>query len=89
MLLTSAAIIAVIVASCRYVELAVQLLQKRRHMKWKHELQEKKLTHLAFDTVRISAPRITPRSPQCSWLTATQSPGVLGAPLGGAACYDV
>jgi hypothetical protein len=40
-----------IVTIGRYVELAVQLLLKSRHMKWKEELQKKKLTHLAFDTV--------------------------------------
>jgi len=39
---------------CRYVELVVRLLQRGWHGKWKAELEQKKLTHLLFDTVRKS-----------------------------------
>ena len=38
---------------CRYVDIAVRLLQSGRHSQWKAELEHKKLTHLAFDTVSL------------------------------------
>ena len=38
---------------CRFVEIAVRLLQSGRHSQWKAELERKKLTHLAFDTVSL------------------------------------
>ena len=40
----------------------MQLLRGRRHDKWKAELQQKKLTHLAFDTVHSVFPRFLENS---------------------------
>jgi hypothetical protein len=38
---------------CRYVEIAVRLLESGRQSIWKSELHHKKLSHLAFDTVYL------------------------------------
>ena len=83
---------------CRYVEIAVRLLQSGRHSQWKAELERKKLTHLAFDTVSLHlcglmfehpAPAARFLRGRLRSLADVYAPGVLGEALGGADVHDV